>query len=61
MLILTRRVGETLMIGDSWDADIAGAQKSRIAQIWFNPGNLSSDGFEPTYTVEMLEEIKELL
>ena len=52
---------ESLMIGDSWDADITGAQKSRIAQIWFNPANLSSDGFEPTYTVKTLEEIKEIL
>lgn len=55
------RRDETLMIGDSWDADIAGAQKSCIAQIWFNPANLSSDGFEPTYTVETLKEIKEIL
>ncbi|MDO5664881.1 MAG: YjjG family noncanonical pyrimidine nucleotidase [Bacteroidia bacterium] len=56
----SRRV-ETLMIGDSWDADIVGAQKSRIAQIWFNPDNIPSDGFEPTYTVKTLDEIKEIL
>lgn len=55
------RRNETLMIGDSWEADIAGAQKSRIAQIWFNPTNISSDGFEPTYTVKTLAEIKEIL
>lgn len=55
------RRNETLMIGDSWEADIAGAQKSRIAQIWFNPADISSDGFEPTYTVKTLAEIKEIL
>ena len=56
----SRRV-ETVMIGDSWDADIVGAQKSRIAQIWFNPTDVPSDGFEPTYTVKTLQEIKEIL
>ncbi|MEA4904282.1 MAG: YjjG family noncanonical pyrimidine nucleotidase, partial [Petrimonas sp.] len=55
------RRNEALMIGDSWEADIAGAQKSRIAQIWFNPARISSDGFEPTYTVKTLAEIKEIL
>ncbi len=55
------RRNEALMIGDSWEADIAGAQKSRIAQIWFNPADISSDGFEPTYTVKTLAEIKEIL
>lgn len=56
----SRRV-ETLMIGDSWDADIVGAQKSRIAQIWFNPANVPAESFEPTYTVKTLQEIKEIL
>ncbi len=55
------RRDQTVMIGDSWDADIVGAHKSRIAQIWFNPEGISPDGFEPTYTVRTLEEIKEIL
>ncbi|MEA4978827.1 MAG: YjjG family noncanonical pyrimidine nucleotidase [Petrimonas sp.] len=55
------RRNEALMIGDSWEADIAGAQKSHIAQIWFNPADISSDGLEPTYTVKTLAEIKEIL
>lgn len=55
------RRNQTIMIGDSWDADIVGAKNSRIDQIWFNPGKLQPDGFEPTHTVGSLAEIKEIL
>ncbi len=55
------RRAETLMIGDSWDADIVGAHQSRIAQIWFNPENTPAEEFEPTYTVKTLAEIKAIL
>lgn len=55
------RRDQTVMIGDSWDADIVGAHQSRIAQIWFNPGREVSAGFEPTYTVQTLAEIKGVL
>lgn len=55
------RRDQTMMIGDSWDADIVGARQSRIAQIWFNPEGMVPDGFEPTYTVQTLEEIKGIL
>jgi len=49
---------QTIMIGDSWDADIVGAHNSRIAQIWLNPAGEAPQGFEPTYTVRSLTEIK---
>lgn len=52
---------ETLMIGDSWEADIIGAYNSRIDQLWLNPENLPAKGFSPTYTVASLEEIKNIL
>ena len=52
---------ETLMIGDSWDADILGAYNSNIDQLWFNPHELSHNGFTPTYCVTTLHEIKEIL
>lgn len=52
---------ESIMIGDSWDADILGAYNSNINQIWFNPERLSSNGFKPTYDVATLAEIKEIL
>lgn len=55
------RRDQTIMIGDSWDADIVGAHNSKIAQIWFNPTGEPSVGFEPTYTVKTLEEIKDIL
>lgn len=55
------RRNETVMIGDSWDADIVGAYQSRIAQIWFNPAAEVPDGFEPTHTVRTLAEIRNIL
>lgn len=55
------RRDQTMMIGDSWDADIVGARQSRIAQLWFNPEKIAPGGFEPTYTVQTLSEIKEIL
>lgn len=55
------RRDQTVMIGDSWDADIVGARNSRIAQIWFNPAGLPAEEFEPTYTVKTLQEITKIL
>ena len=55
------RRDQTVMIGDSWEADIAGAYNSRIAQLWFNPGQIAAKEFEPTYTVRRLVEIKDIL
>lgn len=51
----------TLMIGDSWDADIIGAYNSHIHQLWYNPENLQPNGFTPTYCVKTLKEIKSIL
>ena len=56
----SRRV-ETMMIGDSWDADMVGARNSRIAQIWFNPKQENTRDFIPTHTVKALLEIKDIL
>lgn len=55
------RRNESLMIGDSWEADIEGARLSKIDQLWFNPEQIESKGFVPTYTVTTLSEIKQLL
>ena len=52
---------ETLVIGDSWDADILGAYNSDIHQLWFNPEGLRPNGFTPTYCVKTLNEIKQIL
>ena len=51
----------TLMIGDSWDADILGAHDSAIDQIWYNPQQEPARGFRPTYTVVTLAEITHIL
>ncbi len=55
------RRSESLMIGDSWDADIVGAYNSHIDQIWFNPAGLEPQGFIPTHTVKTLQEICNIL
>ncbi|MDD2436823.1 MAG: YjjG family noncanonical pyrimidine nucleotidase [Massilibacteroides sp.] len=52
---------ETLMIGDSWEADICGAYQSGLDQLWFNPENKKANGFEPTFAVCSLSQIKEIL
>ena len=56
------RRNQTLMIGDSWEADITGAYHSRIDQIWFNPAEeVAPEEFTPTYIVQRLAEIKDIL
>ncbi len=52
---------ETLMIGDSWEADIIGAKQSGIDQLWYNPENKKADGFEPTFNVRTLSAICSIL
>lgn len=52
---------ESLMIGDSWDADIVGAHNSRIDQLWLNPERHAPKGFEPTFNIISLEEVKNIL
>jgi putative hydrolase of the HAD superfamily len=59
--VTNSRRDETLMIGDSWDADIVGAYNSQIDQVWLNPKDEKPKGFEPTFTVQKLEEIKRIL
>lgn len=52
---------ETLMIGDSWEADIIGAHASGIEQLWFNPEDKKTNGFEPTFKVRSLDDIRSIL
>ncbi|MDR0750591.1 MAG: YjjG family noncanonical pyrimidine nucleotidase [Tannerellaceae bacterium] len=55
------RRSETLMIGDSWEADVVGAHNAGIDPLWLNPSGLPAKGFTPAYTVRSLAEIKEIL
>ena len=52
---------ESLMIGDSWDADILGAKNAGMDAIWYNPQSEREQGFSPLYTVRNLIDIKHLL
>ncbi|KGN88817.1 HAD family hydrolase [Porphyromonas crevioricanis] len=55
---------ETLMIGDSWAADIVGAHNAKIASIWYNPYKLEMPQDEtrrPIHQVQQLTELLELL
>jgi len=55
------RRAESLMIGDSWEADMVGAQNARIDQLWYNPHNKAAKGRPPTFTVCSLTAIKKIL
>ena len=53
--------GESLMIGDMFDTDIAGAAGVGMEQIFFNRKGIDTLPFQPTYTVNTLLEIKNIL
>lgn len=53
---------ETLMIGDSLTADIAGGHASGIATVWYNPDHKENTSqVVPTYEVSTYQEIADLL
>ena len=60
------RPSESLMIGDSWAADIAGALGAGIPAVWFNPlmekrPEERSEFLKPVYEIHRLSEIPPLL
>lgn len=54
-------IEESIMIGDMFETDIAGAANIGMQQIFFNPKRLTRLPFAPTYEVNSLLEIKEIL
>lgn len=52
---------DVLMIGDNFDADIAGAKKAGIDQLFYNILQTSNLPFAPTYSVFSLDEIAAIL
>lgn len=52
---------ESIMIGDMFDTDIAGAAGVGMAQIFFNRKGIENLPFEPTYKVRELLDIKNIL
>lgn len=61
LITTNSRRKESIMIGDSWEADIEGARQSKIDQIWYNPGKIDVKSFQPTYQVCTLAEIEKIL
>lgn len=56
------KASETIMIGDSYEADIRGAQNAGMDQIYYNPDqNFTEFTNHATYKVNKLEEILEIL
>lgn len=51
----------TIMIGDSWDADIYGAKSVGIDQIWLDLGIENKGDFESTHRITSLLEIRNIL
>ncbi|MDR3652570.1 MAG: YjjG family noncanonical pyrimidine nucleotidase [Paludibacter sp.] len=52
---------ETIMIGDSYEADIVGAQNAAIDQIYFNPQSTPDSTNNATYQIKSLEEVLNIL
>lgn len=52
---------ETLMIGDSWEADITGAHGVRMHQVFYNVSGRTTFPFVPTYHIHSLKELMNLL
>jgi putative hydrolase of the HAD superfamily len=51
----------SIMIGDALDIDILGAFNAGIDQVYFNPSIPASGELKPTYTINSLHELKEIL
>lgn len=52
---------ESLMIGDNWEADIAGARGVGMHQVFYNVAQRTSFPFTPTYSIDSLKELMNLL
>ncbi|MCT2536177.1 YjjG family noncanonical pyrimidine nucleotidase [Aquibacillus koreensis] len=53
---------ETLIIGDSLNADIKGGQQAGLDTCWINPSKKHNHtGIRPTYEMERLEELYQIL
>lgn len=55
----TRR-SEAIMVGDSWDADIVGAQNAKLPSIWFNPTNHPLPDTELRYPVQVATRLSDI-
>jgi putative hydrolase of the HAD superfamily len=53
------QVNDSIMIGDTLDVDILGAMNAGMDQVHVNYNNAPQD-LEPTYTITVLKELKEI-
>ena len=51
----------SIMIGDALDIDIIGAYNAGIDQVYFNPLVPATGDLKPTYVIQGLQELKEIL
>ncbi len=54
-------LNESLMIGDSWEADITGAHGIGMHQLYYNVKGTAGAPFQSTYEVSSLKEVMEIL
>ncbi len=52
---------DSLMIGDSWEADITGANGVGMNQVFYNPAGRTELPFSPTYQIDDLRDLINLL
>lgn len=52
---------ESLMIGDSWEADMVGAHGVGMHHAFYNVSDRTSFPFQPTYQLKDLKELMEIL
>ncbi|WP_343700579.1 YjjG family noncanonical pyrimidine nucleotidase [Chitinophaga sp.] len=60
MKLSSTSASESIMIGDTLDVDILGAQEAGMDQVYFAPGQ-TQEGVTPTYTIRSLKELKDIL
>ena len=54
-------LSKTVIIGDSLSSDIQGGVNAGIDNIWLNPHGENSDKIQPTYMIQTLDELYEIL
>lgn len=52
---------ESLMVGDSWDSDVAGARGAGMDQVFYNVKGRAELPFRPTYLITDLKELLRFL
>ncbi|EJX08115.1 HAD superfamily (subfamily IA) hydrolase, partial [gut metagenome] len=51
------QLGDSLMIGDSWENDVAGAAGVGMHQVFYNVSGRQETPFQPTYQIMNLKDL----